>query len=307
MLIVREKHALAAILPFYIYPDSHSGDRQLLLAGAGTSDYLDGIFSPACTSEQLAPALRSLASEGGWDRAFLSQLPVHSLLSKALAGHATPAISEPCCRRPTVPMRALPQKLRAEVLYQKNAASSLGKLSLIYATERIWEQTFDLLVRFHTERWEKAGQPGVLADPYVLAHHRQALPILLASGVARLCTLHAGEQTLGVLYSLLDPIGHENRTEYFYLMGFAPGHAKLKPGLLLLAFAMEQAAQDGVSYTDMLRGDESYKKFWRMEPVQTQGFTCTPKELRRTLSAFPALENTSAGQDFIPLPNCSPI
>ena len=128
-------------------------------------------------------------------------------------------------------------------------------------------------MRFHTERWQGAGKPGVLAEPLVLAHHRDALPRLLAAGAARLCALRAGTHRLGMLYSVLDPPDRQPRTEYFYLMGFAPEHARLRPGVLLTALAVEHAAQGGIEIIDMLRGNETYRKFWHVQQISTHGFT----------------------------------
>ena len=275
---------MLALLPLYVLPGSGLGERQLLLVGAGTSDYLDGGFSPACAPEHLRPAMKLLADEGGWDRAHLTQLRASSPLLRALNGMDGPGVArypgESCGRRAAGPMRALPPKLRAEVLYHRNAALGLGKLALELAGEHTWKPMFEQLVRFHTERWQGAGEPGVLADPRVLAHHRDAIPRLLASGRLRLCALRAGSETLGVLYALVDPPGRSERTQYFYLMGFAPEHARLRPGTLLTALATEHAADEGVATIDMLRGDESYKKFWHVERVPTLGVSFDREPLR---------------------------
>ncbi len=277
VFVIRDRSALLALLPLYVLPNSGSGERQLLLVGAGTSDYLDGIFSPPCEPEDLRPVIDLLAQEGGWDRAHFTQLRARSPLLRALEGLAGAGIAryegEACGKRPAVPMRGLPPKLRAEVLYRRNAAAGLGKLALELAGEQTWEPMLRQLVRFHTERWEQAGEPGVLADPRVLAHHREAIPRLLASGLLRLCALRAGSEVLGVLYSFADPPERAGRTQYFYLMGFAPERSSLRPGTLLTAFATEQAAETGLATIDMLRGDESYKKFWHVERVGTFGIS----------------------------------
>ena len=275
VVTLRRNGSLLGLIPAYVYHNTHSGERQLLFAGAGTSDYLDGIFSPACTPDNLLEALDLLREEGGWDVAHLTQLPPSSPLYQALERFpgTRPYAGESCGQCHAVAVKKLPSKLRADVLYQRNAAAGLGRLTLTFAEERTWKPFFEDLVRFHTERWESAGEPGVLADPLILAHHREALPELLASGAARLCALQAGPHRLGVLYSLLDPPDRQHRTEYFYLMGFAPQHARLQPGLLLMAFAVEHAAQEGIRTIDMLRGNETYKKFWHVQQVPTFGFT----------------------------------
>ena len=274
IVTVRADGALLALLPFYIYPDTASGLRKLLLVGAGTSDYLDGVFAPGCTPVHIRLALDVLREDRSWDVAHLTQFPAHSPLRAVLAQYpqAEPLASEPCSVRPAVPVRELPGKVRADLRFHSNAARSLGKLQLTVADEHSALPVFDELVRLHSERWRQAGEAGVLNDPSVLAWHRDALPRLARSGMLRLFTLHAGSHLLAVLYAMVDPPGRADRTLYCYLIGYAPQHAKLRPGVLLFGLAIERASEEGVRTIDMLRGDESYKKFWHVEPAPTYGY-----------------------------------
>ena len=266
-----------AFLPFYIYPDPQSGDRQLLLLGVGTTDYLDGIFSPACTPGHVGAALDLLQQAGGWDVLHASQLRPDSPLYQALqrADHPSAAASrtETCSRLPAVPLAQLPVKIRRNAMYYRNRALRRGSLELTVAGTSNWEEAFDALHRLHTFRWQSSGEPGVLADPKVLAWHREALPLLAASGLLRLCCLRLDGEIIAVLYSLIDPPWRSDRTQYFYLPAFSVDHADLRPGTLLLALAMEHAADEGVVTIDMLRGGEAYKQIWHVEPVETYGFS----------------------------------
>ncbi len=269
---------LVGFLPAYVY--SPPGDvysapgeqaRQLLLVGAGTSDYLDGVFAPECTVEQVEAALARLREEGGWEVGHFTQLLPESLLYQALE-RETPRegarfAGESCSRLPAVKVAGLPKKVRAEVLYFRNAAIGRGKLQLRVASGGDALTTFEQLVRLHTARWQAAGEAGVLADSRVLAWHREAIPKLQAEGLLRLYTLELAGEEVAVLYAL-----RVRRVESFYLIGSAPEYAELHPGTLLTALAMEHAAAEGVEVIDMLRGEEVYKKFWRVEEVPTFGF-----------------------------------
>ena len=271
---------LLALLPLYVLTQPAGG--QLLLLGAGTSDYLDAVVSPDCTAEQLEDLLRGALREPGWAEAHFTQLrpgsrlraAVETLRAEGLA--ATPYTGEPCSTCAASPVASLPHKLRADVRYFRNATLGLGKLLLQEAAADELGSTFDLLVRFHTERWQGRGEPGVLADPAVLRHHREALPALHAAGLLRLVRLELGGTPIAVLYSLIDPPTRPQRTQYLYLMGYAPEHSELRPGVLLTALCSERAAAEGVQTLDMLRGAESYKQFWRVEPRPTFGFAIQP-------------------------------
>ena len=289
-VLFREDGRLVGLLPLYVYSHEGTGERLLLLVGAGTSDYLDGVFGPECGVDEIVRAMELLRSEGGWEVGHLTQLAAGSLVLAAMERMATGAggaavrryAGESCSRCRALPMRELPGKVRRQVMYSRNFAISRGRLLLTVADAGTWEEMFAELVRTHTERWERAGERGVLAEAAVLAWHRETIPELLASGLLRLCALRLDGRIVAVLYSLLDPEGRAGggsgnaedagRTQYFYLMGYALEEEELQPGTLLLAFASEGAAAEGVRTIDMLRGEEAYKRFWHAEPAPTWGF-----------------------------------
>ncbi len=262
---------LVGLLPTYVYQPEAGGERQLLLVGAGTSDYLDGVFAPECGVEQVGAALARLREEGGWDVAYFTQLAAGSLLGQAVerlgAGAVSRFAGESCSQLPAVAVAGLPKKVRAEVLYFRNAAIGRGKLRLRVASEEDALGMFEQLVRLHTARWQAAGESGVLADARVLAWHRESVPELQSAGLLRLYGLELAGEVVAVLYAL-----RVRWVESFYLIGSAPEFAEVHPGTLLTAMAMEQAAGEGVEVIDMLRGEEAYKRFWRVTDVPTFGF-----------------------------------
>lgn len=263
--------ALIGLLPFYAYREPVSGSRRLMLLGVGTSDYLDGIFAPACTVAQAGAGLARLWEDESWDWLSVTQLRLCSKLLQA-ADACGPGRGESCSRMPASPMAGLPQKIRRNAMYYRNRALRKGELCLETASAANLQDTFAALERLHTERWQNRGESGVLADPRVLAWHREALPLLERCGTLRLCTLRLADEIIGVLYSLIDPPWRSSRTQYVYVPGYSTRHAELRPGTLLLALAMEHAAGEGVETIDLLRGDEDYKKLWHPVREATYGF-----------------------------------
>lgn len=170
-----------------------------------------------------------------------------------------------------MPIEQLRQKIRRNVFYYRNRAQRSGNLDFHVADASDCIAEFDTLRNLHTRRWNENGEPGVLAGEHVLAWHREAIPLLQSQALLRLCSLRQGDDTLGVLYSLIDPAWRSPRTQYFYLTAFSSDHAQLRPGTLLLAYGIEHAAQEGVEVIDMPRGEESYKKLWHMERAPTIG------------------------------------
>jgi len=119
--------------------------------------------------------------------------------------------------------------------------------------------------------------------------------MLLRQGIEKLlpvrCISHSEVQSsaplgpIAVAYSLADSTGRAHRAQYFYLHTYSPDYAELRPGTLLLAFAMERAAEEGIEAIDLLRGDEAYKQLWPSEPVPTLGFALPSKELEHASQA----------------------
>ena len=285
---IRQCGACIGFLPFYIYREPKSGERKLLLMGAGTTDYLDGVFASACSTEHVQEAVARLRSTEGWDVLRVSQLPAHSKLLRALQQlkdtHLRQFQAESCSQLPAVPIAALPPKIRRNATYYRSLALRVGTLSLEVANQGNLSESFDALTRLHTQRWQARGQAGVLTDERVVSWHREALPLLEQSGMLRLCLLRLNGEIIAALYALADPPQRPARNGYFYLIAHSVEHARLSPGTLLVALAIESAANEGIRMIDFLRGDENYKKYWHPQEIPTSGFVLqNPVVRERTL------------------------
>ncbi|GAA3750197.1 GNAT family N-acetyltransferase [Terriglobus aquaticus] len=273
-----------AFLPFYLYPEPDGGPRKLLLIGAGTSDYLDGLFASDCTVEDVMAGLQALLAEPGFDTLDAVQLRPESLLTRALQHlGAAESAAEPTSIMPALALADLPTKIRRNAMYYRNRAERDATLELTFATEADCLEHFEQLVRLHGARWQERGEPGVLDDLSVLAWHREALPHLAAAGLLRLATLTRNGDPLGLMYALADDPGkadangQPNRTLYLYLPAFSLQHRDLRPGTVLLALLIDHAAREGFTTVDMLRGGESYKQLWHVAERPTVALTFRPE------------------------------
>jgi len=263
-------------LPFYLFRDLYTRERQLLLLGASGADYLDGLFAPACTASQIREALSMLLREPGWDVFYASQLPAHSRLFHAIRmmpeGRFRQFEGESYSRMRAASIAELPQKIRRNATHYRNRAQRSGTLELRTTDSSDWAEAFGALRRLSTECWLERAETGVLADARTLGWHCEALPLLQQSGMLSLSSLRLNDQIIGVLYSLVDPPWRPARTQYFYLTAVSTQHRKLQPAALLLAQAIERAAGEGVEIIDMLHGYEEFKRLWHLESVSTRGF-----------------------------------
>ena len=269
-LTVRLKQGgdLVGFLPVYIYQEPSASDQQpsatirkLLFVGAGTTDYLDGLWHAG--ADWIArQALNQTCATSGWDQQSLDQLressPLTRVASEAglLLSSAEPTSALDLNKEP-------PAKIRNNIRRYRRLAQAKGRLEChvaISAQDAL--AAFDDLVRFHAERWPGRGEISVLHDPRVIAHHRASLPLLLQAGLLCMFCLTLDEQTLGVLYGLLDPPSVRERRLYLYLIGFSAHFACLSPGTLLLDEAVRFAADANCKKVDLLRGGEHYKHLW---------------------------------------------
>ncbi len=271
-----ETGRLAGLAPTYVYQDRETGQRKLLLLGAGTSDYLGGVWSP-CFPGAPRRALECATQAGqSWEVAAFQQLrrggPLQLATEQAglAAGQAEPTS--------VIDLGAgLPAKIRANVGRYRRRAELEGALSFrVAASVEEALSGFELLVRFHGQRWEGRGEAGVLEDLRVRAHHRDAIPRLFEGGLLRMFQLSLRGEPIGVLYAFADPVGRVQRRLYLYLIGFGQRWGALSPGTLLLHEVWKYGREHGFSAMDLLRGGESYKALWgaHTEPTFALEVSC---------------------------------
>lgn len=259
-----------ALLPLYIL-DEPSG-RKLLPIGAGITDYLDILIAPpapADAAQLLLAAALADAAEEGIRICDLIELPPCSKLRDVAP---PPGWREAFRWREVCPVLNLPSgvsrlkqvvpegKLR-DVRLARNRAARVGDWACETAGAETLLPLLDELMRMHQERWQAMGQPGVFADPRVVAFHRSAAPELLARGMLRLYALRIAGRIAGAYYVLMASDGRM----LAYICGFDRAFAHESPGTLLIAAMVEQAMREGGRELHFLRGGEAYKYEWGAE------------------------------------------
>lgn len=127
----------------------------------------------------------------------------------------------------------------------------------------IGDNFFDNLFALHAKRWHKRLMPGSFFSRQVRQFHRQ----FGANEVAQTLQLEHQGRAIGCLYGM-----KAGDRFFFYQCGFDPECAKLCPGSMMIAEAINRAIQLGLKRFDFLRGTEPYKKRWNP--------TCTEKYVR---------------------------
>jgi CelD/BcsL family acetyltransferase involved in cellulose biosynthesis len=265
----RYENLLAGLAPLLIY--ERGLERVLVLMGGGVSDYLDVLFDPAYAEETVHTFWGILPEIGRWDTLELTDLPPASCLLKKNPSRwkYDKTVHDVC---PVLPLPARPEKLngvlphkqRKNLRNARNRLRGLGDISIEIAAENNLHENLSSMFRLHSNRWQKAGEPGVLADRKVQLFHRQVSPALLRKGVLRLYTLHLNGRAIAALHAFF-----ERRVAYYYLQGFDMEFAWFSPGTQILGAVVEDAARDGMRCVNFLRGRERYKYVWGTQDSPT--------------------------------------
>jgi CelD/BcsL family acetyltransferase involved in cellulose biosynthesis len=260
---------LVGIIPLLIY--SCGTERVLGLMGGGVSDYLDALIHPEHESEILSLLPSVLRQQiSGWDTLHFTDLPSTSALLKDNAIRGMEVLPHEVCPVLELPSRmeelrtVVPFHKMANVRNARNRMAQAGASQLQVASSETALPTLDALFQMHTSRWQRSGQPGVLAEDNIRQFHRLLAPTLVEEGVLRLYSLSLERETIAMLYTLF-----EKESVLFYLQAFDPSQAHLSPGTCIVGSVIEDAIRAGKRQANFLRGNEPYKYQWGARDTST--------------------------------------
>lgn len=243
VLTLRDFGRLIALLPLF----SHDG--RLLPWGAGTTDWLDGVFDPGLDLAALSRGIAWLPLPLD-----LFQIPAGSPLLRVQppGGWTACAGIAGSCAVLSLPA-SFSTKVAQNLRYYRRRAERAGA----EAPRRLDSGSFQALADLHTRRWRERGEPGIFADPRMVAWQREALPALDAAGLLQLYVVERDAAVIAVLCVLA-----AKRRSFYYIGGFDPDLAALGLGTVLVGHAVSEAERQGHGSFDFLRGREPYKYRW---------------------------------------------
>ena len=122
----------------------------------------------------------------------------------------------------------------------------------------------DRLIELHLKRWTDRSDSHAFSSKAYVGFHREVMHACLEKGWLRLFCIEAEGQIMAMLYC------YRYRDRMFYFQGgFDPDMSKLRPGLVLMGHAIEQAILEGARVYDMLRGEYEFKTQWAKERHDT--------------------------------------
>ncbi|MFL5273641.1 MAG: GNAT family N-acetyltransferase [Anaeromyxobacteraceae bacterium] len=262
---VRRGGALVGLAPLHAH--TWQGRRLVQLASGPLADFQDLIAEPDHATTVAALVLEELASRAATGEVveldglregspLLGAPSPLAVLDEVAAVESCPELALPDDAARLCD--AVPRRQWEGYGYERRRAARAGALAFDLATADTFDARFDELARLHALRWSARGEPGgVIADPAVLAFHREAGRALHSRGALRLWTLRLDGRVLAATYGW-----SERGAAAVYLTGFDPSAARLSPGKVLLGEAIEAAAREGARAYHFLRGREAYKYAW---------------------------------------------
>ena len=250
---------LAGLLPLY---EEGEGVRRLV-GGVDVSDYLDLITPSGLEEEVWQALLQHRAGEASeWDlHAIRAASPTREIVPRLCAGMGLEAEVETEDRCPVLELppsweaylEGLSGKDRHELRrkMRKLERELPGTSVRSQATLDGWDGALAEFLRLH--RLSKVGKARFM-DERMEAFFQDATHALAAAGWARLWFLDWNGAAVAsfLCFEHAGSVG-------LYNSGFDPTHAKLAPGIVLLAHVIRDAIERGVPVFDFLRGEESYK------------------------------------------------
>jgi len=259
LTVTDEEGSLIGLLPLY---EERPGQLRIV-GGVDVSDYLDVIAAAGREEEVWQALLQHRAVQPvEWD--------LHAIRAASPTRALVPALAPSCglsvvtAREERCPVLALPETWDAYLarLAGKDRHELRRKMrrlerelpgSAVRSHHALdgWDEALGNFLTLH--RLSKTGKARFMDDS-MERFFRDSTRALAAAGWARLWFLE-WEGKAAASFLCLDYAG----TVGLYNSGFDPAHARLAPGIVLLAHVIGDAITRGIPSFDFLRGEEPYK------------------------------------------------
>lgn len=280
LLVARAGEQVVGILPVYLERSRVLRIvpvRTLRFVGTGgdtSPDDLDALLDPA-HEDTAARALAEYALRrlGGWDVLLLTDMAKDSAFRLALAR---------CTRRASAGVSArisylvLPPSWEAYLEAQhrdrrytlrqtrRRIEAQPGARLFLWDDPARLDEAVERLAQLHRLRWQERDEGHAFSTPQYVAFHREVMHACQARDWLRLYCLEIGGAIVAMYYFYRFRDG-----VYYFQGGFDPAFARLRPGLVLMGYAIQHAIEEGNRVFDMLRGEYDYKTQWAKERRET--------------------------------------
>ncbi|HEX3684193.1 MAG TPA: GNAT family N-acetyltransferase [Bryobacteraceae bacterium] len=250
VLVLSEKGSTVGVVPLFRH--KWQGRAQLTLVGSGISDYLDPAIAPGREEEVILKLRGHLLNDCDWDICDWQDLAADSPLAALARVQGDTPCSEIRLNGGFEEYWARRSKdLRRNLRRYRSRAEQDGPLEFAVTCGT---GLMNELIRLHGDRWERQGQPGMVAANSSAEFLRDVAREFERLQSLRFFSLRfKGEivaLSVGFLY---------RNTIYSYLSAFDPQYEILGFGRTLLYESLRHAYGQHYIAWNFCRGDEPYK------------------------------------------------
>jgi CelD/BcsL family acetyltransferase involved in cellulose biosynthesis len=277
VLVLRDQdEAIVAIAPFYVRANKiirGLSINEIRFLGTGedvSPDYLDLIIKRGFEDEAINVFIKYLAGKNGWHIINLTDMLSTSFNVEKLQKVATDnSLIVQSAARATCPyiellsdwegyLGGLSKNMRYNIRRRRqNLEKTFKTRYFIWQDIGALEQAMERLSFLHNKRWEqKGGKHGFSSQEYN-AFHQAVAREFASKGWLQLSCLELDGEIAGILYDYRygDKI-------YYYQGGFDPSLYKYSIGLVLRAYVIQKAIENGIKEIDLLKGGYEHKYMW---------------------------------------------
>lgn len=277
LLVLRgQDEDIIAIAPFYVRTRKILGGvpvNEIRFLGTGedvSPDYLDFIIKKGFENEAINAFVKYLTVKKGWDVANLTDMLSTSFTVKMLQKVATDnGLMVESSNRATCPyIQLLPDWEEYIGSLSKNTRYNIKRrmrnLEKNFKTRYfMWEDigrlecAMERLSFLHNKRWEQKGGKHSFSSKEYNAFHQAVAREFAFKGWLQLSCLELDGKIVGILYDYR----YGNKI-YYYQGGFDPSLYKYSLGLVLRAYVIQKAIENGIKEIDFLKGAYEHKYMW---------------------------------------------
>jgi CelD/BcsL family acetyltransferase involved in cellulose biosynthesis len=277
VLVARRHGRLVGILPLYIQQATEYRLcpvrvlRQVGTGGDTSPDYMGPLLAPDEPLAAAAALADHVVNElPEWEVLQLSDLNPRShfwselnvrCASRGL--RCTPSVSANMAYIELPPtwdeyLAAVHRDRRYTIRNTRRKFEAQGGRFYVHQAEAGIDEPLDNLIRLHHRRWQAAKvEQHAFSTPEYVGFHRAVVHACARRGWIRFYCIELAGAPVAVFYC------YSFRGEISYFQaGFSPEHERLRPGLVLIGYAVEHAIKEGNRVFDFLRGEHDYKNQW---------------------------------------------
>jgi CelD/BcsL family acetyltransferase involved in cellulose biosynthesis len=291
---------IIAIAPFYVrkkkvFKSFSTHEVRFLGTGEDVSpDYLDLIIMKDREEEAINAFMEYISRKDGWDvlnlTDMLSTSISYALLKKAAADNGFIVESSECATCPYIQIpsswedyiEGLSKNMRYNVKRRiHNLEKNFKTRYFMWQDIEGLQNAMERLAFLHHKRWEEKSSIHSFSSKEYNTFHQAVAKEFVSKGWLQLSCLELNGEIAGILYDYR----YKNKI-YYYQGGFDPSFYKYSLGLVLRAYVIQKAIEDGIKEIDLLKGGYDHKYKWTESDRQTINLVIGKGTLRSNLFFF---------------------